>query len=984
MHWPSLKWSLAGHSAPASDKNNTSTPAPAAPPSGETPQRTSPPKVENSSIRQRIMRPLKRGGSRSSAPTRAAAGPSPAPAAATPALAAVSMSAVGTESRPEADLNAEETLCNLLHTETETLKSKQKKSPSDSIKTNATGVLCLTGNAVAVERTVPGKAHTVRAYLHANQVELPNTKSVAGARIYLAGQSPSEWETCQNFLVRGIESGQGLFQFVSAQQQADKNREGHAWPILKQLRDKVGQPGHESLIGGRYQIAAMGEHPGSGDGNSPDHTHITLTVIDTRDPKKQEISIPITQAGLPFTKRVLDMTQIQRAAKLFDRHRASRSNTQTSNDADHAQMFVSTAGFGRNATLMTYHDLSQRIDNNEIGTVPEIDAALHAAIMAGRAARGYRFVHSDEQVKMLRRALVAKLDAGKERQPEQAERGEPARASPVQPAPASPPPSALPSPSQPQPQQSALGVGPFAAVPVAVTQVLASSAGHYPAVSNIQVTTGASGSTAETPGAIEPQNATRTNLVNPVRSAAKPVHPGNNASGSPVDSLNEPAPPTSKTNDIAPMRLVVPATNLVTDLPTRSQAGEDLMGILGDFVTNKMQELIEQEKIDPDNRTEEQNAKIAEIKFDIGERLRLQHVLQKFLENPPARRRVNHRRINNAIGKLYQNMDVEVLDDRAVAKANKTPYGDEGATSSSQPHNKTERVVDTVWAKEHWDKSAWTQNNNLVIVENGGADNKSMHDEGNNCLIVSLLQHATGDYANRFHRDMARILREMLVYRYSDVLLKGATKNETAHTASLMHDTDAGKSLVSIINALYGRKLEVHWLNMRRGPDDNVVERLHNLVEAPAGSNPERVLILQIAHHFEAIVTKNDLRASKQKTAFEKAERATAVLIESHTSDKAEKVKISLGKERIEVERLIAAQLVSKIRPISFPLLTSATGLGPDAIDQFKRISAAHHAARCDREIKILKDEFDQRLDRVAMEFGVNWKTLEVEKFQNS
>ena len=78
--------------------------------------------------------------------------------------------------------------------------------------------------------------------------------------------------------------------------------------------------------------------------------------------------------------------------------------------------------------------------------------------------------------------------------------------------------------------------------------------------------------------------------------------------------------------------------------------------------------------------------------------------------------------------------------------------------------------------------------------------------QGLNCLIISLLQHVTGDYASQ-HQDMATILREGLLSQYPDA--EGALYADDQHMQWLK-DT---------IDQLYGTDLAVNVLvpNLEHG-----------------------------------------------------------------------------------------------------------------------------------------------------------------------
>ena len=306
---------------------------------------------------------------------------------------------------------AEAELCKILRYVTKRLKSRQKRAQMwGDVASNKTNVRC---GAEPVEVNVCDLSRRFRKKtLHANRISMEEV--FPGDRSYLVGQSPDDWRACQNFLVQGIDSGRGLFQFVSEQQQADPTRIGHARPILNQLRDKFEEakragegPNGTPLLhfAGRFQIEGIDDTTnGNNADQGADHSRCTIRFIDINDRESGTQTMLITQVGLPFTGRVLDVDQIKRAAELFDQHCALLKDQPT--DTTPAQMFVSTAGAGRNATLMVYHELSRHIRNRHFRTEAALDRALVWVILQGRVGRGYRFVHSEAQVVRLRRALM--------------------------------------------------------------------------------------------------------------------------------------------------------------------------------------------------------------------------------------------------------------------------------------------------------------------------------------------------------------------------------------------------------------------------------------------------------------------------------------------------------------------------------------------------------------------------------------------------
>ncbi|MBC7503289.1 MAG: hypothetical protein H7315_22755 [Herminiimonas sp.] len=297
-----------------------------------------------------------------------------------------------------------------------------------AVECNASGVQCMSP-AIAV---VNNGSHQV---IHANRITFPAHGSQPAAS-YVAAQSPQppssgeDFTRCENFLLQGIESGQGLFQFVSRVAHQDTQRlqenlgnspstdtepKSKERSVLHQLLSTVKNHGApEFLIGGRYLMQNLEALvPRSGvEGAPSDHTTLILTVIDTNLPPGEaaEIRIPITEVGLKFTNSVLRPAEIARAKELLDAHGAHCSvPAADAPSSATTPAIVSYAGIGRNATLIVYDAIGKLIDSGEVNDAATLDESLHQMILEGRQQRGPQFVHSSAQLEELRNVLVTKL-----------------------------------------------------------------------------------------------------------------------------------------------------------------------------------------------------------------------------------------------------------------------------------------------------------------------------------------------------------------------------------------------------------------------------------------------------------------------------------------------------------------------------------------------------------------------------------------------
>ena len=287
---------------------------------------------------------------------------------------------------------------------------------SREVGANTIGVSCPRKTAIQVAMKNMGSS--VMTYLHANAIRFIRTASnlrpKAGAngnpKAVIAGQSPQHFRQCEKFLLQGLDSGQGLFQFVSRtahhapQNAADKT-------ILGQLRDQMQQSkgsGRDLILGGRYQVRSLQEITDDPDGGN-DHGRFRLTVTDVRDPTITRTAI-VTQAGLKFVNNVLDVQEIERAHALAASHVAI--NNHIAKDQE-GPMIVSYSGIGRNATLIVYREALSRF--NEVDNPEALDKLVDDVVAQGRRDRGPCFVHSEQQVQILkeatRKAFLLRMEA---------------------------------------------------------------------------------------------------------------------------------------------------------------------------------------------------------------------------------------------------------------------------------------------------------------------------------------------------------------------------------------------------------------------------------------------------------------------------------------------------------------------------------------------------------------------------------------------
>lgn len=288
---------------------------------------------------------------------------------------------------------------------------------------NSSGVECVEAGMVRV-RMRAGKTEEVHA-IHANGIKhrLPagGSRPTDEPLFAVAGQSPmpvirqngpadgvsDPFYSCEKFLVQGIESGLGLFQFVSPKAHK-RPAESREHPIVGQLREQMSKNPQEKLIlGGRYRVESF--KPAAVSGMDDDHAHWELEVTDLTDDQRKKV--PVTQAGLTFTGRLLDREGIKRADALLAVHENMIADSTRASAVQSLPTIISYAGSGRNATLITYRQIAELIDAKQIKNESALEKVLVDMIAKGRQERGNLFVHSEAQIESLREALLERINS---------------------------------------------------------------------------------------------------------------------------------------------------------------------------------------------------------------------------------------------------------------------------------------------------------------------------------------------------------------------------------------------------------------------------------------------------------------------------------------------------------------------------------------------------------------------------------------------
>ncbi|MDY7572996.1 hypothetical protein [Actimicrobium sp. CCI2.3] len=184
---------------------------------------------------------------------------------------------------------------------------------------NETGVCCLDNEHVLhVDMSIPGAA---KKPIHAHCTRQKSHGVESGQVIYAAGQSPPV-ASFKDFLAQALSSKQGTFEIVSHKTHYDPDH-SPAKSIIDLLKMEIAKLGvsHNELTFGnrRYEYRGFNQVAGKGCvNNEKDFLRYELSVFD-RD-TGMEITVPLTQAGLKFSDKLLRPAEIRRANSLLNAH----------------------------------------------------------------------------------------------------------------------------------------------------------------------------------------------------------------------------------------------------------------------------------------------------------------------------------------------------------------------------------------------------------------------------------------------------------------------------------------------------------------------------------------------------------------------------------------------------------------------------------------------------------------------------------------
>lgn len=300
------------------------------------------------------------------------------------------------------------------------------------------------------------------------------------------------------------------------------------------------------------------------------------------------------------------------------------------------------------------------------------------------------------------------------------------------------------------------------------------------------------------------------------------------------------------------------------DRSTRTEAVLGLTDILSRNAIQKAERILEIEtQYGGFPSTGMVRSELNKLQFDAGENLRL---LQHLRCNLPAVRSTTtvDARIADAVNALLAD-----AQRASTPGAHRAMSSDPMASSTPPVHTMqaiSSRVVGALHdANTRFETCKWVSDHHLVPVKNGGEEFIPGDDEGNNCLLVTILQHATGDYANRFHAEMVKALREALVAKFPAI----------DYAAPLHQDTEAIEWLRQTVNDLYGRDLQ--FVSVMMTPSENAAG-VAALISHTSAGGTEPALIWEKATHYEALVTSDQAPAAETPSTLKNLEQQTGLV----------------------------------------------------------------------------------------------------------
>jgi hypothetical protein len=721
----------------------------------------------------------------------------------------------------------------------------------------------------------------VKKFINANRITVSRrpaaTPGCEVAKTYVVGKSPATVDDYHASLLNAIDSKQGLFQFVPRRkawtvsgQPAGNNAAEGTPSVLGRLlhefdqREEAGQ----QLTIGKYTITAVTRHGSSKTPANPKDKpnffqRYQLDVQWIGDDRLEcKASVPITQAGLRFTGKVLQKAELEMAQRIFDQHMAQvKENPEPG--------IYSPAGIGRSATLMVHHEISQRINDGLIRDAKDLDDQIEQVIDKGREDRSPHFIHSSAQFVVLRDTLHALFK-------------------------------------------------------------------HV----------------SRTRDATNRGDGIQSSSINP-------------DSGAVVTEAQEPVALATVTRPIPDTR------------PDRSTIVNELIGQLRQEVTKKL------EAINNLNRHQyNYQSNKFKLEISIGEFLRLQQVLLDLKIPPPP--------TGTGMPDRFKEMD-DVLKDVVAYQKTIEQVGDNDSPNLEKfGSNTREAMRDATRDAGNEIFKLAELKGKVMPFNNGGADAFVRENEGNNCLLVSILQHATGEYHDRLHHDMATILRVGLGGTTGDK----TDGNQEEFNQGLIDDEGLLGRVVDTVNALYGRDLQLHMMRPGFADSAQKIATPGILIDndfPPSGTEP--IFVLNKGTHYEAVAPISVLteplaeQAGKSTAQIATEAKQTQIVDRGGCNDEdIEAMNRCLNDERNEATIQIM-DLRNKIKAdrknsvqFSDAMREGFNGISVD-LAQIENIHKKHNENLCNEKINFIADNFNDRL-YISKEQNIspNRKSITVQK----
>ena len=711
-----------------------------------------------------------------------------------------------------------------------------------------------------------------KKFINANRITLSHqptaTSEIESGRTYVVGKSPVTVADDYAVLLNGIESNQGVFQFVPRQKSWEVSGSSAGVDATESTPTVLGRLLHEfaksreaaqPLTIGKYTVVGV-QHLASSE--APDNptdkpNFFQRYQLDVQWPADNgstfRASVPLTQVGLRFTDQVLQHAELELAQNILTAHIAQIEGH------SEPQIF-SPGGIGRSATLMVHHEISHRIHAGLISDEDALHDQIEQVINKGREERSPFFVHSTAQFGVLQESLTNVFKQVQDSRHHSVHRAK--------------------------------------TFPSAVIADAIAISRSSPAPAPI-------GSSANRPQAVDAQ-ISRTNTVNQLT---------HHLSRAVVEKLR-----------------AIDALNFAHN----------------NYFKDKFK-----------------------LELGVGELLRLQQVLLDLKVQPLTTPCTTPARFG-AMGKVVQDMLDYQTEIENVASTNITNRNEVGFSSRGASINATNRACENLLEL--------TQLKGKVMrFINGDADTNVRDDEGNNCLLVSILQHASGDYYDHLHHDMAKILREGLVGMKRDQ----PDDSRIKYGEGLFDDEDLLKWVINTVNNLYGRDLQIHMVvpGFANSEQTVVTPGLHVDSEASM-QGTEPILILKNNFHYEAIAP---ITQAAHRPSDAPSKSPAQIATESQQERNQQKPRLNARdiqamRKNLENERQDAEDRITAIRAeqlITFNLSEVSEQIlkvtAPDKLVLIKEIYANH-----------AKNIRQEKMDRIASLFNERLLAFEAYYFDEN